>query len=208
MKKETKKKKSILAEIPVEKEEEVEKEVIQPISNTEEDIFTIKPIKDDPVEDEVTPEEVPEVVPEVAPVKKKSLKSIRSPAQIESLKRGREMRVARIRAEKEKAGIPVKKPPVQPPTPQAPQAPQAPVQLPVNHKSNNDFESFLENYQKMKKFETFVLEKNSRKQKQAVQPAPAQQVQQKPVSAPPPVQPQKLDYAFNLSRTSRRRGFY
>ena len=208
MKKETKKKKSILAEIPVEKEEEVEKEVIQPISNTEEDIFTIKPIKDDPVEEEVVPPEVPvEIAPEevVPPVKKKSLKSIRSPAQIESLKRGREMRVARIRAEKEKAGIPVKKPPVQPPTPQAP---QAPVQLPVNHKSNNDFETFLENYQKMKKFETFVLEKNSRKQKQAVQPAPAQQVQQKPVSAPPPVQPQKLDYAFNLSRTSRRRGFY
>ena len=201
MKKESKKKKSILSEIPVEKEEEVE-EIIQPVSTTENDIFTITPIKDpDPVEEKVPPEEVPEVVPEVAPVKKKSLKSIRSPAQIESLKRGREMRVARIRAEKERLGIPLKKLPVQP---QAP-APQAPVQLPVNHKSNNDFETFLENYQKMKKFETFVLEKNSRKQKQA-HPAPVQPVQQKPVPAPAP--PQKLDYAFNLSRTSRRRGFY
>ena len=201
MKKESKKKKSILSDIPA-VEEEVEK-VIPPVSTTEEDIFTIKPIKDhdpDP-EEEVTPEEVPEVVPEVAPVKKKSLKSIRSPAQIESLKRGREMRVARIRAEKEKLGIVTKKPPVQPSTP----TPQAPQQIPVNHKSNNDFETFLENYQKMKKFETFVLEKNSRKQKQAAQPAP---VQQKPVPAPVPAQPQKLDYAFNLSRTSRRRGFY
>ena len=197
MKKETKKKKSILTEIPV-VEEEVVEEVI-PISNTEEDIFTIKPIKDDPdPEEEVPPEVTPEEV--VPPVKKKSLKSIRSPAQIESLKRGREMRVARIRAEKEKAGIPVKKPPAPTPTPQAPQ------QLPVNHKSNNDFETFLENYQKMKKFETFVLEKNSRKQKQA-QPAPVP-VQQKPIPAPVPAQPQKLDYAFNLSRTSRRRGFY
>ena len=199
MKKESKKKKSILTEIPA--VEEVVEEVIPPVSTTEDDIFTITPIKDDPVEDEVPPEEVPEVVPEVAPVKKKSLKSIRSPAQIESLKRGREMRVARIRAEKEKAGIPLKKLPVQP---QAP-TPQAPQQIPVNHKSNNDFESFLENYQKMKKFETFVLEKNSRKQKQAAQPAP---VQQKPVPAPVPAPPQKLDYAFNLSRTSRRRGFY
>ena len=199
MKKETKKKKCILTEIPV-VEEEVVEEVIPPVSNTEEDIFTIKPIKDDP--EEVVNEVPPEVPPEevVPPVKKKSLKSIRSPAQIESLKRGREMRVARIRAEKEKAGIPLKKLPVQPSTP----APQAPQQLPVNHKSNNDFETFLENYQKMKKFETFVLEKNSRKQKQA-QPAP---VQQKPQPVSTPAQPQKLDYAFNLSRTSRRRGFY
>ena len=62
----------------------------------------------------------------------------------------------------------------------------------------------LENYQKMKKFETFVLEKNSRKQ--AVQPAPAPVQKPQPVSTPAPVQ--KLDYAFNLSRTSRRRGFY
>ena len=197
MKKESKKKKSILTEIPV--VEEVVEEVIPPVSTTEDDIFTITPIKDDPdPEEEVPPEVTPEEV--VPPVKKKSLKSIRSPAQIESLKRGREMRVARIRAEKEKAGIPLKKLPVRPSAP----APQAPQQLPVNHKSNNDFETFLENYQKMKKFETFVLEKNSRKQ--AVQPAPAPVQKPQPVSTPAPVQ--KLDYAFNLSRTSRRRGFY
>ena len=205
MKKEAKKKKSVLMELPnpeevIEKEEE---EDITPPTNTEEDIFTVKPM--------LKEETALPIIPTPEPVKKKSLKSIRSPAQIESLKRGRELRLERIRLEKEKLGIVQTENPkiinTSPSQTIPAQSSPAPVQLPVNHKSNNDFESFLENYQKMKKFESFVLEKNARKQKS--EPVPAQKTQPVQPQPQPQPQPQKLDYAFNLNRTSRRRGgFY
>ena len=194
-------KKSILMELPVEEvvEEQVEEEPLNEV-----DIFKVEPIKN---EMSITmPEEDKVVMTETKPVK---VKKPRSLAQQAALAKGRQKRLDKLYAKKQEQrdNTPIQiPPPSPPPSPvQKPQqTPPPPPQTPVNHKSNNDFESFLDNYQKMKKFESFVLEKNARKQK-PVQPSPppVQPSPQKPVQSKP-----HIDYAFSLNRPVRKRGSF
>ena len=192
-------KKSILMELPAEEvvEEVVEEVLDEPKPLNEGDIFKVEPIQNEkPIQNE-----------EIKVVKSKKPRSL---AQQEALAKGRQKRLDRIYAEKQnqRDNTPQQAPRQTPQ--QTPRPPPPPAQLPVNNNNNNnnnnDFESFLNNYEKFQRFERLVLEKNKPKQ---VQVAPTQKHVQPQPQVKQQVQPATLDYAFNLNRTSRRRGgFY
>ena len=236
-------KKSILMQLPETEEENQgeEPEIDEKLS--EDDIFSVKPIlleetssrRNTEVEtkdliepsstrgEEVETELTPTPTPTPPPVKSKK---IRSEKQLKVLEKARQKRKENL--EKKKQYNKDERDTVN-------QSSSVGYDTPNNNKhspspkssSNNDFESFLSNYQKMKQFENFVLEQNrnllEETSSQRNKVVPETKPQTKPQNLleetssrrNPQSKPQNTSsernlssMAFNLKRRSRRGGFY
>ena len=198
---------------------------------TEDDIFAVKPLSELDTEEE-TKEETKDLIEqssstselvsigssrgeetkeetkeETPPVKSKK---IRSEKQLAVLAMAREKRMKNLQNKKQQTNkdeIPQK-------TIETDNSPNTNKHSPSpKSTSNNDFESFLSNYQKMKQFENFVLEQNRASQK--VVPETKHQTKQETKHQTKQETPQTLpsernfsSMAFNLKRRSRKGGFY
>ena len=212
-------KKSILMKLPdIEPQKEVCKEKSEEeedIKNTEEDIFTIKPIEDNQAEEIKHDEAREEIKDYVEPVPTVRKKRPCSEKQLAALKRNREKRLNAL-AEKKKLNQTLEEKPIN----IVEEKPEKKTEKVINNNNNNndnDFEKFMENYSKFQKFEKIVLEKNKPKQERSATPhntptyvptiTDAPKV--KPINIPKPIAVKpRVEYAFSLNRRKNRGGFY